>query len=321
MATSSCNNKHLNNFISYEMSGSNDVGPITYDGLAYLFSTLSGGGGGGGLTVVAHDTTLTGDGTDTNKLSVANPFSGVEHDTTLWGDGDAAFPLKVSNSIFEGDLTYSPSTEADVEPIVQIPTGILMVGTTPSTSVYIHDGTVNTVDIAAAGDVEITGDLSVAGGAEIEGTIVAGDWSIKNDATDKSLIISYKRVEVFETALTITPKATTGFDFYFNGDIHTPVKELHLMTEDGTSELPTANTVSALYNHDYPIVANFDLDDSKFTLDDGGNDPSTSHWEYDMDILNAVLDIVCPYSTNSNTLTLTFKYDNTPLATYTFVLA
>ncbi len=53
-------------------------------------------GSTGGLVAVAHDATLTGDGTGGSPLSVVPPT--VAHDTTLTGDGTLGSPLSVVNA-------------------------------------------------------------------------------------------------------------------------------------------------------------------------------------------------------------------------------
>ena len=139
--------------------------PVSQSGTTYKISasglaTLSFGGGGG-LSTVSTDTTLTGDGTLSNPLSIANPvpalgsngqvlsivggalqwvtpsmggggLSVVTTDTTLTGDGTIGNPLSIANPLPAGGVAgqfLSTSGWSDTEKI----TGITVSGTTTKT--------------------------------------------------------------------------------------------------------------------------------------------------------------------------------------------
>ena len=98
-------------------------GSITLGSTALRFARkIDSSSSGGGLTSVASDSTLTGDGTGTDPLKVASPFTAaektklasltnqsgltqVESDATLTGHGTTASPLKVANEFTHDDET------------------------------------------------------------------------------------------------------------------------------------------------------------------------------------------------------------------------
>lgn len=87
-----------------------------WDGVVWV--SVGGGGGtagtappGGGLTVVSHDTTLTGDGTTVSLLSVVpGATSAVTTDATLTGDGTPTAPLAVD--ILDAGTTFVTAARA-----------------------------------------------------------------------------------------------------------------------------------------------------------------------------------------------------------------
>jgi hypothetical protein len=93
----------------------NEVGPLTYDAGADLL----GGGiiGGGGISAVAHDTSLTGDGTTANPLGLTGgvPLSAVVHDGTLGGAGTEASKLTVIGGTATPDPTFDSITTPSIQ--------------------------------------------------------------------------------------------------------------------------------------------------------------------------------------------------------------
>lgn len=106
---------------------------------------------GGGLASVSTDTSLTGDGTSVNPLSVVDPgwLTAVSTDATLTGDGTSGNPLSVAGG---GGGTYSVAKTV-------FSNGGLPPLTAPQTVYVTCDGTWYTPAITSADVSFATGDI------------------------------------------------------------------------------------------------------------------------------------------------------------------